>query len=98
MRSAGGSAIGAFRFVVRGRVQGVGFRYSAIHRASSLGLAGWVRNEADGSVTGFAQGPSDALAQFAAWLAHGPSGASVAAREIVEAAPQAGLSGFGVDY
>lgn len=42
-----------------GRVQGVGFRYTAIRAANSLGVSGWVRNERDGSVTVEAQG-SDA--------------------------------------
>lgn len=44
-----------------GEVQGVGFRYTAFHVASSLGLTGWVRNEYDGSVTMEVQGEKDAL-------------------------------------
>jgi len=45
----------AFRFVVRGRVQGVGFRRSAQHEALRLGLAGWVGNTAAGDVEGAAE-------------------------------------------
>ncbi len=44
------------RVTFRGRVQGVGFRFSAIHLARPLGLTGWVRNEPDGSVTAEIQG------------------------------------------
>jgi acylphosphatase len=48
-----------YRFT--GYVQGVGFRYTAFHAASSLGLTGWVRNEYDGSVTMEVQGEEDAI-------------------------------------
>lgn len=44
------------RFVFQGRVQGVGFRYTAKYLAQSMGLTGWVRNEWDGTVTMEAQG------------------------------------------
>ena len=54
-------AIEARSFVVRGRVQGVGFRWFVEHEAHILGIAGWVRNNANGSVEILAQGTRDQL-------------------------------------
>lgn len=65
------------RYIVTGRVQGVGFRYSALNAAQRLGLAGWVRNRRDGSVETVAQGDLLALAAYADWLKAGPSSARV---------------------
>jgi len=67
------------RVRVRGRVQGVGFRYAAQRRATELGLVGWVRNLADGSVEAFAQGDPGALAAFLEFARSGPRAAHVAA-------------------
>jgi len=64
--------------LVRGRVQGVGFRWFVRDQARGLRLAGWVRNRADGTVEVAAEGTSDALGRFRAALADGPAGASVA--------------------
>lgn len=61
------------RFIVRGRVQGVGFRYFAVRAARRLGLTGTVRNMPDGTVEAIAQGPDDAIAGFRAELERGPS-------------------------
>ena len=66
------------RFRVTGRVQGVGFRWWAEAQAQALGLAGFVRNEPDGSVGGCAEGAAAALAAFRDRLAEGPSSARVA--------------------
>jgi len=52
----------ARRFLVRGRVQGVGFRWFVEREAHMLRLAGWVRNNADGAVEVLAQGTSEQLA------------------------------------
>ena len=49
---------------VRGRVQGVGFRWFIVERAEELDLAGWVRNKADGKVEIAAAGPREALMQL----------------------------------
>ena len=57
--------------IVRGRVQGVGFRYRAEHAAQTLCLTGWVRNEYDGSVTLEAQGSPDAVLQLLPMIAQG---------------------------
>jgi acylphosphatase len=62
---------------IRGRVQGVGFRYSAIHEARRLGLSGWVRNTQDGDVEVWAEGPPEKQELFLKWLRRGPPGARV---------------------
>jgi acylphosphatase len=72
--SAGSARVG---FRVSGRVQGVGFRWSAAREAESLGLRGSVRNRSDGTVEVSAEGGADALQRFAEWLGHGPRGARV---------------------
>lgn len=68
---------------VRGRVQGVGFRYFVVRRAMELGLVGWVANAADGSVRCVAEGPLENLDALADELARGPLGAIVDAVDIV---------------
>jgi DNA ligase D-like protein (predicted 3'-phosphoesterase) len=67
----------AFRAVVQGKVQGVAFRDAAVRRARALGVLGWVRNHDDGTVHVHAEGASDALDAFAAWLHEGPAPARV---------------------
>lgn len=67
------------RFRVQGLVQGVGFRWWTRDQAQRLGLSGWVRNEADGAVSGLAEGGEDALASFRDLLARGPAHAEVSA-------------------
>ena len=57
---------------VRGRVQGVGYRYFALREAGRLGLDGWVANEQDGSVHVVAEGTRDALEQLLERLEEGP--------------------------
>ncbi|MBS1767542.1 MAG: acylphosphatase [Acidobacteria bacterium] len=66
------------RFRVTGRVQGVGFRWWAEAQAQALGLAGFVRNDADGAVSGIAEGDAVALETFRGRLAEGPASARVA--------------------
>lgn len=63
--------------VVRGRVQGVGFRYHIVREARRLGLAGWVANERDGSVRTVVEGASDALDRMEDLLRTGPPGSFV---------------------
>ncbi|HAH61722.1 MAG TPA: acylphosphatase [Treponema sp.] len=55
-----------------GCVQGVGFRFTALHAASSLGLTGWVRNEYDGSVTMEVQGEEDAVGAVLEMIRNNP--------------------------
>ena len=66
-----------FRAVVRGRVQGVGFRASTEETARALGLGGWVRNMPDGAVEVEAEGPEDALRELEQFLRRGPRMARV---------------------
>ncbi|MGA2976967.1 MAG: acylphosphatase [Spirochaetia bacterium] len=66
-----------FRAVVIGRVQGVGFRYSAVREARELDVSGTVANLPDGSVAVFAEGDAVKLQRFLAWLRKGPPGAYV---------------------
>ena len=63
--------------VVRGLVQGVGFRATTFDEARRLGLAGWVRNRVDGTVETLAEGPEPKLNLFLAYLRRGPLGARV---------------------
>lgn len=64
-------------FQVHGRVQGVGFRYFVLDQAEELGLAGWVRNEYDGTVTGEASGDPGMMESFRRELERGPAMAYV---------------------
>jgi acylphosphatase len=63
--------------VVRGDVQGVGFRYFVQRRAQQLGLAGWVRNNDDGTVELVAEGSREQLEQLKRALQEGPRMARV---------------------
>lgn len=63
--------------VVRGRVQGVFFRASAQREAKRLGISGWVKNRADGSVELLAEGEEEDLKELIAWANKGPSAARV---------------------
>ena len=62
---------------IRGRVQGVGFRWYVVDMARELRLAGWVKNKADGNVELAAAGENDALARLEAAVNAGPPGARV---------------------
>ena len=64
-------------FLVRGGVQGVGFRYTTRQAAEFLGLVGWVRNRSNGDVEGVVQGDTDSIAKFENWLWQGPDYARV---------------------
>ena len=79
---------------VRGRVQGVGFRYFIVRRALELGLVGWVANDADGSVRCVAEGPPPALDALEATLRIGPLGAVVDAVDVVRMAGTGRLDRF----
>lgn len=71
--------------VVRGRVQGVGFRWFVREEARSLGLSGWVLNRPDGAVEIEASGGAEALAQLRQRVAEGPPAAQV--QEVEELPP-----------
>jgi acylphosphatase len=74
---ADGSALASRRWVLSGRVQGVGFRWFVLNNAQSLGIRGWVANMDDGSVEVVGQASEDTLATFATILAKGPPAARV---------------------
>jgi acylphosphatase len=88
----------ARRLVIRGVVQGVGFRYAAVQAAEREGIAGWVRNLRDGSVEALAQGDDAAVERFAAWCRRGPRGARVAAVDVHEAAVSREFTGFTITH
>ncbi|MBK9031347.1 MAG: acylphosphatase [Myxococcales bacterium] len=81
---------------VRGRVQGVGYRAGAARAAARLGLAGWVANQADGTVALEAQGPAAAVAALLAWCQRGPALAAVAAVDVDERPVADGDVGFAI--
>lgn len=68
--------------VVRGVVQGVGYRYTARSEAQAGGLRGWVRNRRDGSVEAELEGDTAAVEAMVEWMRHGPPGAEVAEVQI----------------
>ena len=87
----------ARRFLVRGRVQGVGFRWFVEREAHTLGIAGWVRNNPDSSVEVLAIGTNQQLAGLRARLQQGPRAARVDDVEEFEAQPVAGLAKFRIE-
>ncbi len=80
---------------VSGDVQGVFFRYETRERARSRGLAGWVRNVADGRVEAVFEGPDDAVEEMVRWCHQGPRGAVVQRVELEREEPE-GIQGFSV--
>ncbi|MBN6104145.1 acylphosphatase [Xanthomonas sp. CFBP 8703] len=87
--------MGAARFLVAGRVQGVYFRASTRERALALGLDGHARNLADGSVEVIAAGEAAALEALAEWLRHGPPAARVE-QVLREPWPEPVAAGFAI--
>jgi acylphosphatase len=78
---------------ISGHVQGVGFRYAAIGRARSRAVAGWVRNNPDGTVGAVFEGQPDAVDALVAWCRRGPPGARVDDVRVEVEAPS-GQRGF----
>jgi acylphosphatase len=86
----------ARRFLISGRVQGVGFRYFTQDTARRENIHGSVRNLPDGRVEATAEGDEDAIARFEAALRHGPPGARVDDIDIEHTVPDGRNSGFSV--
>lgn len=84
------------RLVVRGVVQGVGYRWTAAGEAGRLGVAGWVRNRSDGTVEAVVEGDPEAVDAFVAWARRGPRGAAVTSVDVVEE-PVEHLTAFDVE-
>jgi acylphosphatase len=87
----------ARRFLVRGRVQGVGFRWFVEREAHMLGIAGWVRNNPDSSVEVLAMGTRDQLSGLRSRLQQGPRAARVDGVEEFEAQPVPNLHSFRIE-
>ncbi len=90
-------AVLARRFLVRGRVQGVGFRWFVEREAHILGIAGWVRNNPDSSVEVLAIGTSAQLTGLRSRLREGPRAARVDHVEESEGKPVSGLASFRIE-
>ena len=88
----------ARRFIVKGDVQGVGFRWFTLRAARRLGVAGTVRNLADGTVEAIAEGSPDAIDKFRRELERGPSHAQVTSVEATELPATGRYSEFDVSY
>ncbi len=84
----------ARRFVIAGRVQGVGFRFFVEDIAATEGISGWVRNLRDGRVEVVAEGDLEAVMRFERALRQGPPGARIDAVEVEETAPAGRHTGF----
>lgn len=83
--------------IVRGRVQGVGFRAGVHDQAQRLGLVGWARNRADGSVEVEAEGDHDNVDDLLEWLRTGPRGASVETVDVTDV-PAMGERYFTIEF
>jgi acylphosphatase len=84
----------ARRLIVRGRVQGVGYRDATIQAATAFGVAGWVRNRHDGTVEAFVQGEAASVERTIDWCRRGPPAARVTAVDVADAALDERLAGF----
>jgi DNA ligase D-like protein (predicted 3'-phosphoesterase) len=82
--AASDEQVNAIRALVRGAVQGVGFRDAVRRRAVRLNVQGWVRNLNDGNVSVHAEGPTRQVESLIGFLRTGPRGASVAAVDVEE--------------
>ncbi len=87
----------ARRYVVTGRVQGVGFRWFVENEASKIGIAGWVRNRQDGSVEVLASGTKPQLDALYDVLRRGPRAARVDNVEVTEEELTRDLKSFRVE-
>jgi acylphosphatase len=86
--------IHALRLRIHGRVQGVFYRAWTVRTARELGLAGWVRNRADGSVEALVQGEPVQVRQLAELARTGPPHAAVERIEAADAEVDRGLETF----
>ena len=84
-----------YRVIVRGFVQGVWFRESCRRHASELGLTGWVRNRADGTVEAHFEGREADVARAVSWCRAGPPAAEVTGVDVTPEEPE-GVPGFQV--
>lgn len=97
MNTENGKTESAFYARVSGRVQGVGFRYSAIREAHRLKVNGWVRNASNGEVEVWAEGTQEKLDAFLQWLRKGPQFSRIDSVNSVEKDCK-GYYDFNVEY
>jgi acylphosphatase len=83
------------RVIVHGLVQGVYFRDTTRRLARQAGVAGWVRNRADGAVEAVFEGPDEAVERLVDFCRRGPRGARVDRAEVLDEEPH-GIAGFSV--
>jgi acylphosphatase len=86
----------ARRFLITGRVQGVGFRFFIEARATAEGVHGWVRNLADGRVEALLEGDRTSVERIESALWRGPSGAEVEDVSSEPAVPSGRATGFSI--
>ena len=86
----------ARRYLISGRVQGVGFRFFADAAAAHEGLHGWVRNLSDGRVEVVAEGEAEAIERFERRVRRGPPAARVSHVETTENLPTGQQTGFNI--
>lgn len=84
----------ARRYVVSGRVQGVGFRFYVLEAAEAEGVSGWVRNLPDGRVEALVEGDPESVDRVEARIRRGPPAARVAEVETNEEVPTGRVTGF----
>ena len=72
------------RVIVEGHVQGVFFRQSCQRQAFAVGVAGWIRNNNDGSVEAVLEGDPDAVERVVSWMREGPAGAVVTHVKVID--------------
>jgi len=84
--------------IIKGDVQGVGFRFRAIEIARDLGLTGWVKNNPDDSVEIVAEGEKDALQNLITWSKKGPPVAKVSNLQITWQKATGEFEAFTVKY
>jgi len=91
-------ALARVHLIIRGRVQGVFFRYETQMVARRLGITGWVRNNYDGSVETVAEGAKEKLEEFVQWCHQGPSRARVDAVQVEWGNPTGEFKAFSIEY
>lgn len=86
----------ARRYLISGRVQGVGFRFFAEAQASVEGVHGYVRNLSDGRVEALIEGDQESVDRVERALRHGPAGARVESVSVESVAPTGRATGFSI--
>jgi len=84
--------------VIKGRVQGVWFRASAMEQARRAGVSGWVRNRPDGTVEAVFEGERASVMQVLAWCYRGPSSAQVTGVDVEWQQPTGEFFGFNIRH